>query len=161
MFFCTKKRGLERKYQEKLKGLEKIIPNNINIAYELAMPDIFEIQIKNSNAIIIYGGDDHLVQYWLKQFDIPKIWKDKTISVSSASSDALSTHFWTCDWRQAMDGLGILPIKMLPHFKSKYGADDPRGPVDWGDAYKELKSYGDENLPIHALEEGEFVVIKQ
>ena len=55
-----------------------------------------------------------------------------------------------------MEGLGIFPIKFLAHFKSKYGEDDPRGPIDWDKAYAELKEYGEKDLPIYALEEGDW-----
>jgi hypothetical protein len=97
----------------------------------------------------------------LKQFNIPVVWDGKVVATNSASSDALSKHFWTCDWRKNMDGLDILPIKFLPHFNSDYGNNDPLGPIDWAKSYKELESYGDKNLPIYALEEGDFVVIEQ
>ncbi|EKE21485.1 MAG: hypothetical protein ACD_7C00216G0001 [uncultured bacterium] len=60
-----------------------------------------------------------------------------------------------------MDGLGILPIKFIPHYKSSYGEDDPRGSIDWESAYKELEGCGNKSLPIHALEEGNFIVIEQ
>jgi hypothetical protein len=59
-----------------------------------------------------------------------------------------------------MDGLGILPMKFIAHYKSSYGGNDPRGPIDWDKAYSELSKYGDTSLPIHALEEGHFIVIK-
>ena len=39
--------------------------------------------------------------------------------------------------------------------------DDPRGPIDWGKAHEELAEFGDKNLPIHALEEGDFIVFKK
>ena len=60
-----------------------------------------------------------------------------------------------------MDGLGILPIKFLAHYKSEYGADDPRGPINWESALEELKNYGDTSLPVHALKEGGYVVIEK
>jgi hypothetical protein len=73
----------------------------------------------------------------------------------------LATHFWTCDWRLCLDGLGILPIKFIPHYESDFGADDPRGPIDWQKAYDELAVYGDTSLPIHALTESEFIVLEK
>ena len=127
----------------------------------LALPDIFAQQIAEADAVIIQGGDDHLLQYWLKKFDIPNIWKDKVVAGSSAGSDALCKCFWTCDWRRCMDGLGIVPIKFIPHFQSNYGNDDPRGPIDWGSAHKDLESYGDASMPIHALKEGNFIIFQQ
>jgi len=60
-----------------------------------------------------------------------------------------------------MDGLGIFPIKFIPHYKSNFGSEDPRGSINWKKAYEELKDFGDTNLPIHALEEGDFVVIEK
>jgi len=160
-FFAQKREDWERKYEEKIEGVRQAMPNNNKIQFDLALPDTFERQVVQCDAIIIYGGDDHLLLYWLKQYNIPKIWEGKTVSVSSAASDAMSTHFWTCDWRMAKDGLAILPIKMIPHFKSEYGADDPRGPINWDKAYKELQEYGDKSLPMHALGEGEFIVINK
>ena len=59
-----------------------------------------------------------------------------------------------------MDGLGILPIKFLPHYQSDYGKNDSRGPIDWEKGRLELKNYADQSLPVYALKEGEFVVIE-
>ncbi|KKQ60258.1 MAG: hypothetical protein US82_C0042G0004 [Parcubacteria group bacterium GW2011_GWC1_38_22] len=134
--------------------------SDINPILTLAFPDQFEEQIKESDAIFIHGGDDHLIQFWLKQFDLPKIWEGKVVAGSSAGSDVLSKHFWTCDWRQCLDGLGILPIKFLAHYKSEYGINDPRGAVDWENGHKELEKYGDGGLPIYALKEGEFEIFE-
>lgn len=136
-------------------------PQNIKPIFELAFPDKFEEQIKSSDVIYIYGGDDYLLQFWFKKFDIPKIWDGKIVLTNSASSNFLTKHFWTCDWRQNMDGLGILPIKFLPHYQSGYGKDDPRGPIDWEKAYKELQEYENKDLPIYALKEGEYVVFEK
>lgn len=160
-FFAQKREDWEMYFEEKMAGFQKMTPEGINVSFEMAFPDTFVEQIKKSDALVIFGGDDYLLQYWLKQFDIPKIWKDKVISTSSASSSALSNSFWTCDWRKCMDGLGVLPIRFLPHYKSDFGSDDPRGPIDWEKAYKELENYGDKNLAIHALEEGEYIVIEK
>jgi len=139
---------------------KNLYPANITPHFELAFPDKFEEQVKNSDVIYIYGGDDHLLQYWFRKFNVPKIWEGKVVATGSASSNMLSKYFWTCDWRGCMDGFGILPIKFLPHFKSSYGGDDLRGPIDWQKALLELKEYK-EDLPIYALEEGEFKVFEK
>lgn len=136
-------------------------PEGVNPVFDLAFPDVFEKQVDECDAMYIHGGDDHLTQYWLKQYDLPKIWHGKVVATNSGSSNALAEHFWTCDWRKTMDGFGILPIKFLSHYESDFGESDPRGPVDWDAAYKELEAYGDTTLPIYALKEGEYVVIEQ
>lgn len=160
-FFAEKRENWGEKFTEYVKGFKELLPKGIEPEFDLAIPDTFVEQINQADAVYLHGGDDHLVQYWLRQFDIPRIWEGKVVATNSASSNALSKHFWTCDWRKCMDGLGILPIKFLPHYQSEYGADDPRGPIDWQKAYDELKEYGDKSLLIHALKEGEFIVIEK
>ena len=49
--------------------------------------------------------------------------------------------------------MGLLPIKVLVHYRSNYNAPN----INWDKAYAELKAYG-EDLPILTLAEGEFVV---
>ena len=135
------------------------IPKDVKPAFELAMPDTFIQQCKDAGVLYFHGGDDHLIQYWMRQYDLPKLFKDKVVATNSASSNMLSTHYWTCDWRQCGDGLGVLPIKFIPHYQSGFGDDDPRGPINWQKAYDELREYGDTSLPIRALKEGEYITI--
>jgi len=158
--FSQPREDWETKFAEDTKGRFQMFIEGVNPTFELALPKTFEEQIKNADIVYMHGGDDTLLQYWLKQFDLPKIWEGKIVATSSASSDALSKYFWTCDWRECGEGLGILPIKFLPHFESDFGATDPRGPIDWNKALKELKSYK-EDLPVHALKEGEFIIFEK
>lgn len=159
--FAQLREDWESRFSENERNSPRFFPEGVHPIFELAFPSTFEEQMKASDAIYIYGGDSHLIQYWMKQFNIPEIWDGKVVATNSAGSDMLSKQFWTCDWRACMDGLGILPIKFLSHYESSYGADDPRGPVDWKGAYEELTQYGDTSLPIHALKEGEYVVFEQ
>jgi len=159
-FFAQKREDWEKKF-EKYKNdfIEKI--KGVKPEFELAFPDKFVEQVKNSDAIVIFGGDDVLVQYWLGKFDLSKIFKNKVVGTSSAGSNAIVESSWTCDWRKCIDGLGILPIKFIPHYKStEYAKEDPKGPIDWDAAFKELSSYGNKSLPIHALEEGDFIILE-
>jgi len=160
-FFAQKREDWELAYQEYLDRIKESLPSGVKPIFDMAHPETFIKQVKEADVLILPGGDDHLIQYWLKQFDLKKIWDGKTIATSSASSNLIVKHFWTCDWRQNMDGLALVPIKFIPHYKSNYGADDPRGPIDWEQAYQELENYGDKNLPIYPLEEGEFVVFTE
>lgn len=150
----------ETKFEGYSKAISEDIPEVTSPYFELAMPNSFVEQCKQADVIYFHGGDDHLLQYWMKQYDLPSLFKDKVVATNSASSDMLVTHFWTCDWRRCADGLAIMPIKFIPHYQSAFGDDDPRGPIDWQKAYDELAAYGDTSLPIHALKEGEFKVFE-
>lgn len=159
-YFAQPREDWESKYRQDIEIVPTLIPQGVRPIFEMAFPDTFAQQIARSDVINIRGGDDYLLQYWLRQFDLPKLFAGKTVGTSSASSHALAKQFWTCDWRKCMDGIGVLPIKFLAHYKSAYGQGDPRGSIDWDRAYDELAKYGDPSLPIHALEEGQFVVIR-
>jgi len=159
-FFAEKREHWEEKFDKYQLGFNELMPEGVKPQYLMAMPDVFEVQIGNADIVYLHGGDDHLLLYWLRQFDLPKIWEGKTIATNSASSNAVSTASWTCDWRRCIDGLGILPIKFISHFNSDWGSEEERGPIDWEKARRELAEYGDKSLPIYAREEGEFEVFE-
>lgn len=159
--FATPRENWEQKFAEYKVMLPKLLSGHFTPNLELAFPATFIEQSRKADAIYCMGGDDNLVQYWLSKFDLPKIWDGKVVATNSASSHAMSKHFWTCDWRQTMNGLGVLPIKFLAHFESDFGNDDPRGPIDWHKALEELKKYGDTSLPVYSPREGEFVVFEE
>lgn len=158
--FARPREDWEKKFQEDLE-INKNLLKGIEPEYKLAMPDGFAEQVKWCDVLYISGGDDTLLQYYLQPFILSQPWKGKRVATSSAGSDALSRHFWTCDWRKCMNGLGFLPIKLIPHYKSSYGSDDPRGSIDWDQALSDLKKFGDQTLPIYALEEGEYEIFEK
>lgn len=161
-FFAQKREDWEKKFEKYKAGFNEKVKEGVRPEFELAFPDKFVEQVGESDVIIVFGGDDTLVQYWLGKFDLSKLFKNKVVASSSAGSNALVESSWTCDWRKCIDGLGILPSKFIAHYKStEYAKEDPRGPIDWEKALKELEDYGDKNLPIHALEEGDFIVIEK
>lgn len=156
-FFAQKREYWEKYFSSYSVEFLEFFPKGYAPTFELAFPGKFEEQCRNVDIIFVHGGDDHLLLYWLSKFPLKKIWDGKIVVTSSAGSDAMVKHFWTCDWRECMNGLGILPIKFIPHFRSDFGDSDPRGSIDWDRAYKELETYG-ESLPICAIEEGDFAV---
>jgi hypothetical protein len=151
----------ETKFEQYTNDFKNYLPQGVKPEYTMAFPDKFAEQVKAADVIYCHGGDDHLVQYWFKKVGVPEVWEGKTVGTNSASTNALAKHYWTCDWRELGHGLGVLPIKVLPHFESDFGNDDSRGPIDWSKAKAELETYGDVSLPVHALKEGEFVIIEQ
>jgi hypothetical protein len=77
----------------------------------------------------------------------------KTVAGTSAGGDALSRYYYGLDDKEMREGLGLVPLKFIPHFKSDYHGWE----FDWDKAYNELKAYK-EDLPILALAEGQFEI---
>ena len=96
--FAEKREDWDECYKKDLEIFPAFFPEGVSPEMILAYPETFEKQIAESDVVYIHGGDDHLLQYWLRKFDIPRVWQDKVVATSSASSDALARHFFTCDW---------------------------------------------------------------
>lgn len=150
----------EAKFQAYSDAIAEDMPDGVVPKFTLATPDSFVTQCKQTDIIYFHGGDDHLLTYWMSQFDVADIFKGKVVATNSASSDMLATHYWTSDWRQCADGLAVLPIKFIPHYRSKPKIGDPREPINWQKAYDELQACGDTSLPVYALKEGEYRVFE-
>lgn len=146
----------EQTYTRYTAGIEEVVAEEYSPTFELATPGAFEDQVERSDVVVILGGDDHLTKYWLDQYDLTKLFEGKTVTTQSASSNYVCDSYWTCDWRENFMGRGIVPVRFISHFESEYGAKDPRGPIDWNTAKKELESFGNTRLPIKALKEGEY-----
>lgn len=159
--FAQAREYWESRFEGYTNSIIEDMPEDIHPTFVLAFPAHFPEQCERADIIYIHGGDDHLLQYWMRKFNLETLFQGKVVATNSASSNMLASHYWTCDWRECNDGFGILPIKFIPHFHSSFGADDPRGPIDWDMAKTQLSEYGDPTLPIHALKEGEFVIIER
>jgi len=159
-FFAQPREEWEKRFGSYKKAFSKFMPEGIKPVYKMAFPESYQEQVAESDVIYCHGGDDHLAMYWFKKLGVPEVWKGKVVGTNSATTHALARHFWTCDWRQLNDGLGVLPIKVISHYKSNYGTEDPRGPIDWEKAKRDLETYGDTTLPVYALSEGEFIVFE-
>jgi len=161
-FFSQPRENWEVKYEKYQSQFVYLAGKKYNITFELALPDQFEMQCHRNDVILVLGGDDYLLRFWFNQFDLPSIWDGKIVATSSAGSDVLVRSFWTCDWRMCMDGMGIIPIKFISHYKSSvYDINDPRGIINWDKAYDDLEKFGESDLPIHALEEGDYYIIEK
>lgn len=65
-FFAQPREDWEEKYRQDIESIPTLIPAEVEPIFEMALPDTFVEQVKNTDAIYIHGGDDHLLQYWLK-----------------------------------------------------------------------------------------------
>jgi hypothetical protein len=160
-FFATLPDDCEVRFERYTKLFESRMPENVHPLNENARVESFEEQVKKADAIYLHGGRIAPLYEILEKYDIAQLFAGKSVGTNSASSMVLAEAAWSCDEREATKGLGFFPFKYLAHYQSDYGADDPRGPINWDQAYKDLEEFGDVNLPMHALKEGEFIIIKK
>ena len=160
-FFATLPDDCDVRFKKYVELFESYMPDGVHPIHENAKIKTFEEQIKQSDAVYIHGGSIAPLHDILGKYDISELFGGKSVGTNSASSMVLAEYAWSCDEREPMDGLGHFPFKFLAHFKSDYGSDDKRGPIDWEIAQRELQEYGDSSLPMHALEEGKFLVIEK
>src|SRR3989338_4704837 len=141
-------------FEKESAALRTYLPEK-NLDIQLANSATFAEQVRWADVIYIRGGiTDMLIEIlqrspeWVSDLD------GKTLAGSSAGADATATHHYNLDKQAVGSGLGLLPIKVIPHWRSDYGD----GIINWDQAYADLKAYGEE-LPIIPLAEGQFEVI--
>lgn len=140
--------------------LQEWSPEGVTLHCSLAISyESFEQQVSENQVIYLHGGiTEHAVKVF-SQYNLPKVFEGKVIASNSAATHMLSESFWSADKRALGHGLGIVPVRTIAHYESRFGNDDPRGPIDWQAAYTELEAYGDTSLPIYALKEGEYITV--
>lgn len=158
-FFATEPEYRQERYETYIQLFTSYFPGRVIPANKMASRANFEEQMQWADVVLFQGGSTELLLQELTGFDMAALLEGKVVTGSSAGAHMLTQYSWDCDHRACGDGLAILPVKFGAHFYSDYGEHDPRGPIDWSSAKKELAEYGDTSLPVYALEEGEFIVI--
>ena len=121
---------------------------------ELAQPEKFAEQVKNSDVIFFRGGSTNKLLEILRQ-DLSwiKFLDGKTLAGTSAGADAISKYYYDIETLNVKEGLGLVPVKVIVHFES-----DSYPKVEWKNAVKQLENYG-EKIQVHKLKEGDFIII--
>jgi len=150
--FARSRDSWENKLQENKEFFSRYIDN---FEIVLADPEKFTEQVKSSDVIFLQGGfTGPLIDGLSKDRGWIKCLDGKTVAGSSAGGDAIAKYYSVLKTSRVGDGLGLLPIKFIPHWKSDYSDDEVRD-IDWEAELEKMKGYK-EDLPIYTLTEGEF-----
>ena len=152
--FAETRETWQTRYQKTTDRFTEFLPPEIEPVYEMASDDDFENQVMRNDIVFFYGGDVEVLAGRLQKFDILNIFEGKTIAGTSAGSAVWGQAYWEPYTPAIRSALGIIPMKFIPHF----GAGDK---IDWDQVLQELQSHGDQSLEIHAMPEGDYVVIHQ
>ena len=129
-----------------------------NFKLELAAPDIFLKQVRESDIVFFEGGIPRQLISLLgdKSLFIEEL-EGKVLAGTSGGADAICTYYAVGKTSNIGEGLGLLPIKFIPYWESDYGQGLK---IDWDGLRKRLQSHK-EDLEIVLLREGEFRVIER
>ncbi len=83
----------------------------------VATHDNFLNQLTDADVIYFHGGVSTKLLETLKPYgDLSSYFEEKTIAGESAGANILSTYFYSPHADQVLEGLKILPIRMIPHY---------------------------------------------
>lgn len=154
--FARKEKDWEKFFEEDKEFYAERIKDR-KFILELADPENFAEQVKRSDVIYLRGGDtEKLLQLLKKNLGWIKFLDGKTVAGTSAGTDAVVRFYSDLDGEGVSEGLGLLDIKTIVHWKSDYGF----GKIDWDKCFEELERFG-EKLPTYKLGEGEFAVFEK
>ena len=117
----------------------------------LAMKDNFLEVLAWANTMYFRGGTTNLLTSAMREFPEWHTMLDgKVIVGSSAGANMLSRYYNGLDEPGVRDGLGILPLKVMVHYRSNYVPG-----FDWEKAEQDMLNTAPE-LPLIRLRESEF-----
>lgn len=146
----------ENSWAEKHKRNNTFFSKYINdFKSELANPLKFIEQIKDSDIVFLnWWIPRQLISLIGNLSDFKSSLNEKIIAGSSGGADAICKYYGVGKTSNIGEGIRLLPIKFIPHWKSDY---DLWLDVDWDGLKNKLKYYK-EDLPIITLKEWEFKV---
>ena len=130
-----------------------------NFQIELADSESFLEQVKASDGIFFQGGSPRQLMNllmgvgdWASELD------GQVVIGSSGGADTLCKYYAVGKTGNIGEGLGLLSIKIFPHWKSE--SDYAEGlQIDWEKIEDNLKSHN-EPLETFCIKEGEFIVLE-
>jgi hypothetical protein len=109
-------------WNEKFNNDQKFFSEHIdNFELTLAIPENFIEQLKNTDVVFFQGGSPRQLMEILNTVPAWKNYIDnKVVVASSAGADVLVRYYGVGKTMNIGTGLGLLPIKFIPHWQSDY-----------------------------------------
>ena len=138
----TEREEVSQRHSLRIQWLNQGVSLSVTIAEAAKLAE----QIRQAEVVYMVGGDTATLVSALRAVpNITELLIGKTLAGSSAGAYALVKYYRDNDTAKLGEGLGLLNIKVFAHFSPSVLPE-----------YNELAQY-QENLPIIALPEGEWV----
>lgn len=90
------------------------------LTFEIATESNLVEQVKEADIVYLHGGKTLKLLETLRRFpDLGKLFADKIIAGDSAGANVLCKAFYSKNANVAAEGLGILPLKIICHYKEE------------------------------------------
>lgn len=91
------------------------------ISFEIATKEAFLQQIKLADVIYFHGGRTLKLLEALKEFpDFRNLFDGKIVAGESAGANVWGKYFYSPNADSIGEGLGFLPLKIIPHYTEEY-----------------------------------------
>lgn len=118
VYFAKEEDRIQKNYEEDIKQFNEN-KGNKNLHLEMAVKDTFIDQILNADTLYLHGGRTEKLLNALKEFpDFKRSIQGKVVAGDSAGANVLSSFFYSASMGIGQ-GLGILPIKIICHYKEE------------------------------------------
>lgn len=118
---------LPEKIPERIEQDKEQLNNNRGLKqlnFRIAEEETFKDDISWADVIYLHGGKTvRLMEYLNKYQNLKELFFGKIIAGDSAGANALATVFFSRNSGKIGRGIGLLPIKIVPHYE--YGKPDP------------------------------------
>jgi len=142
-------------------AITSAIPN-IQISLEIASTETFTQRASLADVVYFRGGNTQNLKDYLDTINgLEQALRDKVVVGSSAGACVLSAFYLTAEKPlQLMEGLNILPTKIVTHYRSNFlYKEDPGKQSRYWDSVDKIMDTEYTDLDTIQLREGEFIVI--
>ncbi|MFZ1720631.1 MAG: Type 1 glutamine amidotransferase-like domain-containing protein [Candidatus Moraniibacteriota bacterium] len=100
--------------------LNKIKKQHV-ITINIAREDNFLEQVRPADVVYFHGGVSLKLLKTLRKYpDLREFLKGKIVAGESAGANVLCKFFFSPHADDVFEGLGIVPVKIIPHYKKEY-----------------------------------------
>ena len=130
VYFAKEENRIAKNQEEDIAQFEKN-KRDKTLSFEIANEKEFSDQVVRSDIVYLHGGSSAKILETLSKFkNLKQLLKGKTVAGDSAGANVLSICFYSRSSDKIFEGLGILPIKLIPHHSE-----------DQNEKLQELKKY--------------------
>ncbi len=91
-----------------------------NITVDVAKEEDFISQVRSADIVYFHGGVSLKLLKTLKRYPrLEEVLKGKTVAGESAGANVFCKFFYSPHVDGVFEGLGILPLKIIPHYKKE------------------------------------------